>query len=109
MITTLFLSHTFASLPNSRLKTPIVPGPHTSWVMRMSAFTHTFSPADTWAFPAALAKIFSVSVISRDAQCNDAPPPPQVERSPIHTRTIHFSVAFEACDATFILLPRVGR
>src|SRR5688572_1223485 len=63
MMTTLFLSHTFASLPNSRLNTPIVPGPHTSCVIRTSACTQTFSPAPTVAFPAARAKIFSVNVI----------------------------------------------
>jgi hypothetical protein len=51
----------------------------------MSAFTHTFSPADTWDFPAALANIFSVSVISRDAQCKHAARPLQVEHTPIHT------------------------
>src|SRR6266481_4542221 len=63
MITTLFASHTFASLPNSRLKTPIVPGPHTSCVIRMSVFTHTLSPAATRALPLARARIFSVRVI----------------------------------------------
>src|SRR5205823_3168461 len=61
--TTLLRSQTRASFPNSRLKTPMVPGPHTSWVMRMSAFAQTFSPACTHALPAARARIFSVSVI----------------------------------------------
>src|SRR5258706_15161726 len=63
MMTTLLRSHTLASCPNSRLKTPIVPGPHTSCVISTSAFTQTLSPASTRGFPAARASIFSVSVI----------------------------------------------
>src|SRR3954468_8626175 len=65
MITTLFESQTFASLPNSRLNTPMVPGPHTSWVISTSTFTQTLSPAATCALPLARARIFSVSVIIR--------------------------------------------
>src|SRR5258708_6963285 len=63
MITSFFGSQTLAALPNSRLKTPMVPGPHTSWVMRMSTFTHTLSPAWTCALPLARASTFSVRVI----------------------------------------------
>src|SRR5687768_16306033 len=63
MMTRRLRSHTFAVLPNSRLKTPMVPGPHTSWVIRMSALTHTLSPASTRAFPEARARIFSVKVM----------------------------------------------
>src|SRR6266568_3842228 len=63
MITTLFRSQTLASLPNSRLKTPIVPGPHTSCVIRISAFTQMLSPACARALPDARARIFSVNVI----------------------------------------------
>src|SRR4051794_17695764 len=63
MITIRDLSQTLAALPNSRLKTPMVPGPQTSWVIRMSAFTQTLSPACTRVFPEARARIFSVSVI----------------------------------------------
>src|SRR5713226_2463645 len=62
-MTTLFRSQTLAFLPNSRLKTPIVPGPHTSCVIRMSAFTQILSPACVRALPAARARIFSVNVI----------------------------------------------
>ncbi len=64
MMTTLLRSQTLALAPNSRLKTPMVPGPQTSWVMRMSALTQTLSPAATLALPAARAKIFSVKVIT---------------------------------------------
>src|SRR5207249_4285840 len=67
MMTTLVLSQTLASLPNSRLNTPIVPGPHTSWVMRMSTFTHTLSPAWTCALPLARARTFSVRVIRAES------------------------------------------
>src|SRR5688572_25619732 len=63
MITIFRLSQTRAEAPNSLLKTPIVPGPQTSWVIRISAFTQTLSPASTLALPAARAKIFSVKVI----------------------------------------------
>src|SRR5271154_3413118 len=63
MMTILFLSQTLAFLPNSRLNTPIVPGPHTSWVRRTSALTQTFSPGATWALPLARASSFSVKVI----------------------------------------------
>src|SRR5258708_4017167 len=62
-MTTLFRSQTLAFLPNSRLKTPIVPGPHTSCVIRMSAFTQILSPACVRALLAARARIFSVNVI----------------------------------------------
>src|SRR5262245_46270665 len=68
MITTLSLSHTFASLPNSFLKTPKVPGPHTSCVMSTSTFTQTFSPGVTLFLPLARARIFSVIVIA-DIAC----------------------------------------
>src|SRR5476651_1081637 len=63
MMTILFLSQTLAFLPNSRLNTPIVPGPQTSWVRRTSVFTQTFSPGATWALPLARASSFSVNVI----------------------------------------------
>src|SRR2546430_3576728 len=63
-MTTLLRSQTFAFLPNSRLNTPIVPGPQTSWVISTSAWTHTLSPASTRDLPAARARIFSVSVIA---------------------------------------------
>src|SRR6266508_4155593 len=63
MMTTLLRSQTLAAGPNSRLNTPMVPGPQTSCVMSTSAFTHTLSPACTCALPAARARIFSVSVI----------------------------------------------
>jgi hypothetical protein len=49
--------------PNSRLKMPMVGGPQTSCVIRISTFTQTVSPASTWVRPAALARIFSVKVI----------------------------------------------
>src|SRR5688572_31772704 len=70
MMTTRLGSQTFAVLPNSRLKTPIVPGPQTSCVMSTSAFTQILSPACTEALPAARARIFSVNVI-RAAKLND--------------------------------------
>src|ERR1700744_6370483 len=63
MITTRFLSHTFALRPNFSWKMPIVPGPHTSWVMRMSTFTQTFSSGETRLRPLCLARIFSVIVM----------------------------------------------
>src|SRR6516164_9071022 len=63
MMTTLLRSQILASFPNSRLKTPMVPGPQTSCVIRISALTQTFSPAWTRGLPAARARIFSVSVI----------------------------------------------
>src|SRR5581483_11404332 len=63
MITTLLRSQTLALLPNSRLNTPMVPGPQTSWVMRTSTFTHTLSPGRTSALPLARASSFSVKVI----------------------------------------------
>src|SRR5687768_13189213 len=65
MITTLLASHTFASLPNSRLKTPIVPGPQTSCVIKRSTPTHTLSPGATRALLLARARTFSVRVIGR--------------------------------------------
>src|ERR1035441_328254 len=64
MITTLLGSQTLAVWPNSRLKTPMVPGPQTSCVIRMSAWAQTLSPAWTRALPAARASIFSVKVIN---------------------------------------------
>src|SRR5437762_14380407 len=63
MMTILLRSQTLASLPNSRLKTPMVPGPQTSWVINTSAWTQTLSPDWTRALPAARARIFSVKVI----------------------------------------------
>ena len=66
MITTFSRSQTFASLPKCFLKTPMVPGPHTSWVMSTSTLTQTFSPGSTASRPAARARIFSVSVIGMD-------------------------------------------
>src|SRR5437667_9901516 len=72
MITILVRSHTRAFLPNSRLNTPIVPGPQTSCVIKTSAFTHTLSPAWTWALPDARASIFSVNVI-RGSNLNHPP------------------------------------
>src|SRR5213592_1235011 len=68
MMTTRFLSQTFAVLPNSRLNTPIVPGPQTSCVISTSAFTQTLSPACTLDLPAARARIFSVSVMELKVQ-----------------------------------------
>src|SRR3989442_7135106 len=65
MMTTRLRSQTFALLPNSRLNTPIVPGPQTSWVISTSAFTQTLSPAWTWDLPEARARIFSLKVIER--------------------------------------------
>src|SRR5580700_7875997 len=62
-MTILFLSQTFASLPNSRLNTPMVPGPHTSCVISTSAFTQILSPAWTVFLPEARARSFSVNVI----------------------------------------------
>src|SRR2546425_7117907 len=63
MMTILLRSQTLASLPNSRLKTPMVPGPQTSWVISTSVWTQTLSPACARDLPAARARIFSVSVI----------------------------------------------
>ncbi len=63
MMTILWRSQTLAVLPNSRLNTPIVPGPQTSCVISTSAFTQILSPAATRGFPAARASIFSVNVI----------------------------------------------
>src|SRR4029434_4109810 len=65
MITTFVGSQILALLPNSRLKAPMVPGPHTSWVMRMSTLTHTLSPGSTCALPPARASSFSVKVIGQ--------------------------------------------
>src|SRR3954451_20172428 len=42
---------------------PIVPGPHTSWVIRTSTFTQTFSSGATRILPECLARIFSVIVM----------------------------------------------
>jgi hypothetical protein len=44
------------------LKIPIEPGPQTSWVIKISTLTQTFSPGINWGFSEALAKIFSVIV-----------------------------------------------
>src|ERR1700733_11636703 len=63
MITTRFLSQTFALRPNCSWKIPIVPGPQTSWVIRMSTSTQTFSSGETLLRPLCLAKIFSVIVM----------------------------------------------
>src|SRR5262245_59476003 len=63
MMTTLVRSQTLALLPNSRLNTPMVRGPQTSWVMRMSTLTQTLSPGSTCALPPARASSFSVKVI----------------------------------------------
>src|SRR6266542_2878731 len=63
MMITRWRSHTLAAWPNSRLKTPMVPGPQTSWVIRTSAFTHRLSPACTRALPASRARIVSVKVM----------------------------------------------
>src|ERR1041385_993991 len=62
MITIRSRSHTFALGPNSRLNTPIGPGPQTSCVIKTSAFTQMLSPASTLALCAARARIFSVNV-----------------------------------------------
>src|ERR1700753_3056574 len=64
MMTTFFLSQTLAAWPNSRLNTPMVPGPQTSCVMSTSTLTQTLSPGATCALPLARASSFSVSVIS---------------------------------------------
>src|SRR6266496_4464519 len=66
MMTTRSRFHTLAALPNSRLNTPMVPGPQTSWVIRTSACTHRLSPACTRALPAARARIVSVKVMVGD-------------------------------------------
>src|SRR5438034_10983823 len=63
MTTTRSRSHTLALRPNFSWKIPIVPGPQTSWVMRMSTFTQTFSPGVTWLLAACLERIFSVMVM----------------------------------------------
>src|SRR5688500_16687904 len=70
MMTTRLGSQTLAALPNSRLNTPMVPGPQTSCVMSTSAFTQMLSPACTEDLPAARARIFSVNVIGA-AKLND--------------------------------------
>ncbi len=62
MITTPSRSKTLAPSPNSRLKMPIVPGPHTSCVSRTLILAQMFSPGVTVCLPAARARIFSVSV-----------------------------------------------
>lgn len=54
--------NTLAFSPNSLLKMPIEPGPQTSWVIKISTLTQTFSPGLNWDFSEALAKIFSVIV-----------------------------------------------
>src|SRR5688500_13555888 len=64
MTTNFSLSQTLASGPKCFLKTPMVPGPQTSWVMSTSTLTQTFSPGATASRPAARARIFSVSVIA---------------------------------------------
>jgi hypothetical protein len=56
-------SQTLAFWPNSRLNTPIVPGPQTSWVISTSAFTQMLSPASTRALPEARARIFYSSMV----------------------------------------------
>src|SRR3989338_7285995 len=63
-MTTFSLSQTFAFCPKCSLKTPIVPGPQMSCVIRMSTSIQTFSPGWTWFFLDFAAKIFSVSVIA---------------------------------------------
>src|SRR5438445_5907771 len=63
MITTFCRSHTFAFGPNCLRKMPMVPGPHTSWVIRISTFTQILSPADARGRPAWRARIFSVIVM----------------------------------------------
>src|SRR5689334_14687103 len=74
MITTRFRSQTLAFGPNSRLKTPMVPGPQTSCVISTSAFTQMLSPACTRALPAARASIFSVKVmVGYDYRRTDVP------------------------------------
>src|SRR6056297_122674 len=63
MMSTRSRSQTLALAPNSFLKRPKVPGPHTSWVIRLSACTQTLSFGATLSFPAARARIFSVKVM----------------------------------------------
>src|SRR5207302_10017249 len=65
MITTFCRSHTFAFGPNRFRKMPMVPGPHTSWVIRISTFTQILSPADARGRPAWRARIFSVIVMHK--------------------------------------------
>src|SRR5258706_15617437 len=72
-MTTRWRSQTLAAGTNSRLNTPMVPGPQTSWVINTSAFTQTLSPAATVALPEARARSFSVSVIIQGPQTS----PPQ--------------------------------
>src|SRR5919201_1497802 len=51
MMTTWSRSQTLASRPKCCLKTPMVPGPHTSCVMRTSTSTQMFSPGCTLSRP----------------------------------------------------------
>src|SRR5437899_2492308 len=62
MMTTLSRSQTLAFGPKCCLKTPMVPGPHTSWVMSTSVLTQMLSAGATAARPAWRAKTFSVNV-----------------------------------------------
>jgi len=63
IITTLEGSQTLACRPKFSWKTPIVPGPHTSWVIKTSTLTQMLSPGEISCFPALRARIFSVIVI----------------------------------------------
>src|SRR5665213_854611 len=96
MMMILFLSQTFASLPNSRLNTPMVPGPQTSCVMSTSAFTQILSPAWTEALPAARARIFSVNVIRNKHSRSGG----QVQ---LHKRRENFRRRANLCDVNNFL------
>jgi len=63
MITSASGFQTRAWSPNSRRKTPIVPGPQTSCVIRTSTLTQRLSPGLALALPDFRAKIVSVMVI----------------------------------------------
>ncbi len=63
MITTFSGSQTLAFGPNCLRKMPIVPGPHTSWVIRMSTSTQMLSPGATVFRPACCASTCSVIVM----------------------------------------------
>src|SRR5690242_7300762 len=63
MMTTFSGSQTRAPAPKCCLKMPIVPGPHTSCVIRISTSTQILSPGPTRSRPACRARICSVNVI----------------------------------------------
>src|ERR1035438_352939 len=62
-MTSFFLSQIFAFSPNSFFQIANVGGPHTSWVIKTSTLSQTFSPGITLGRLADSANIFSVIVI----------------------------------------------